>query len=153
VTLSHALLVSKTKESFVRAAINAELAGGIEAGANMQSKDLPQGYGGIFRIVPGASIYAVFPGALGFDEIRWTSTYRARLLTTREPFVDVRDDDRPFASLAKGTRHEWKDQLDFKVTPLVGLTFTHEYGSTPPAFKILDHRFTLGATVMWAWRK
>jgi hypothetical protein len=153
VTLSHALFVSLTDQKFVRAAINAELIGAIEAGANMQSKDLPEGYGGIFRLVPGASNYAALPEALGFDEIRWTSTYRARILTTKEPCVDLRDDEHPFASLAKGTRHEWKDQLDFRVTPLLSLTFTHEFGSTPPAFRILDHRFTLGVTAMLAWRK
>ena len=67
--------------------------------------------------------------------------------------TDVRDDDNPFPSAAKGTRHEWKDQLDFKVTPLLSLTVTHEFGSAPPAFKILDHRFMLGVTAMWSWKK
>jgi hypothetical protein len=32
-------------------------------------------------------------------------------------------------------------------------TLSHEFGSTPPAFRILDHRFTLGATAMSAWKK
>ena len=152
-TLSQRLLAKLTKERTVKAALDAELLGGIEAGHNMESKVVPEGYGAIFRLVPGLALYASFPGALGLDEIRWTTTYRARILTTKEAYTDVRDDEHPFPSVAKGTRHEWKDTLDFKVTPLLALTFSHEFGSTPPAFKILDHRYTLGATVMWAWKK
>lgn len=150
---SKALFASLTEQKLVRAAVNVELLGSIEAGANLRAKDLPEGYGTIFRVVPGVAFYAAFPGALGTEEVRWTSTYRARILTTKEPYIDVRDDDEPFASVARGTRHEWKDQLEVKVTPLLSLAVAHEFGSTPPAFKILNHRFTLGVTMMWAWRQ
>ena len=149
--LSHGL-ARKDKDNFVRAAINGEIFGSIEAGNNMQAKNLPDGYGAIFRLVPGLALYGSFPGAFGLGEVRWTTTYRARILTTKEPFTDVRDDDNPFPSLARGTRHEWKDQLDFKVTPLLSLAITHEFGSVPPAFKILDHRFMFGVTAMWSWK-
>ncbi len=152
-TLSQRLLAKLTKTRTVRAALDAELFGGFEVGHNMVSKVVPEGYGAIFRLVPGIALYASFPGALGLDEIRWTTAYRARILTTKEAFTDVRDDDVPFPSIARGTRHEWKDSLDFKVTTLLALTFSHEFGSTPPAFRILDHRYTLGATAMWAWKK
>lgn len=152
VVLSHALFVRKDANKFVRAAIDGEILGSIEAGNNLQAKDLPDGYGGIFRVVPGVALYGSFPGAFGLEEIRWTTTYRARILTTKEPFTDVRDDDQPFPSLARGTRHEWKDQLDVKLTPLLSLAITHEFGSVPPAFKILDHRFMLGVTAMWSWK-
>jgi hypothetical protein len=152
-TLSQRLLAKLTKARTVKAALDAELLGGIEVGHNMESKVVPKGYGAIFRLVPGIALYASFPGAFGLDEIRWTTTYRARILTTKEAFTDVRDDDHPFQSVLKGTRHEWKDSLDFKMTPLLAVTFSHEFGSTPPAFKILDHRYTLGATAMWAWKK
>lgn len=118
--------------------MDAELLSGIEAGHSMESKVVPEGYGAIFRIVRGI--------ALSVDH------HRARILTTKA-LTDVRDDEHPFPSVAKGTRHEWKDTLDFKVTPLLALTLSHEFGSTPPAFRILDHRFTLGGTAMSAWKK
>jgi len=153
VTYSRAIMRALTNTRMVRAAIDAEISGGLELGHNMQSKLFPGGYGTIARFVPGVAAYASFPGGLGLDEVRWTTTYRARILAAEEPFSDVRDDEHPLSGVDKQTRHEWKDALDFKVTPFFSLTFSHEFGSAPPAFKILNHRYTLGATIMWAWKK
>ena len=152
-TLSNRLFAVLREDKTPKAAMDMDLLGGLELGRNLQDKIVPEGYGGIVRVVPGMALYAVFPGGLGLNEVRWTTTYRARILLKREPFTDVRDDDSPFPSVAKGTRHEWKDELTFKVNSLVSFTLTHDYGSVPPAFKILDHRVSLGATAMWAWKK
>jgi hypothetical protein len=152
-TLSQRLARSLRPDRSVRAALDLDLQAGLDLGANLQNKLVPDGYGAIVRLVPGVAIYAVFPAALGLDELRWTSTYRARVLLAEEAFIDLRDDDHPFPSVAEGTRHEWKDEFAAKVTPILSLALTHDYGSLPPAFKILDHRVSLGATVMWAWKK
>lgn len=152
-TLSQRVVRRLRDDKTVRAAVDIDVQAGLDLGANLQNKIVPEGYGAIARLVPGVALYAVFPGALGLDELRWTSTYRARVLLAKEAFTDLRDDEQPFSSVARGTRHEWKDELALKVTPIFSLTLTHDYGSLPPAFKILDHRVTMGATVMWAWKK
>jgi len=131
--------------------IDGHLGLGFELGHNQQNEIVPGGYGRIERAVPEASLSASFPGALGVNAIRWTSTYRARLLGTREPFVD--DEASNPITLGRNPRHDWTDAVDVQISPLVGITLKHEYGALPPAFHQLNHRFTVAATVMWAWRE
>lgn len=124
---------------------------GIEAGRNLRNEVAPEGYGGIFRVVVGGGLYAAFPRALGLAEIRWTSTYIARLLATSEPVIDTREGYR--SALTRGTRHDLDSALKLKFNEFVALSIKHEYGSAPPAFKILDHRVTVGVEIMWAWHR
>jgi hypothetical protein len=55
------------------------------------------------------------PRAFGINEVRWTTSYKARLLAAAEALTDARDDEAPFPSVAKGTRRQWLDQLEFRV--------------------------------------
>ena len=136
----------------ITASFNFEAAFGLELGGNLENKIVSGGYGAIVRFVPGGAVYLVLPGALGLDEVRWTTLYRVRLLAADEPLIDARGDV-PVITIEKGARHEWSDELALKFNAYVGLNLKHEYGSTPPAFKLLDHRGTVGLTVMWAWKQ
>ena len=136
----------------ITASFNFEAALALELGGNLENKIVPGGYGAIVRFVPGGALYLVLPGALGFDEVRWTTLYRVRLLAADEPLIDARGDV-AVTTIEKGARQEWSNELALKFNPYVGLNVKHEYGSTPPAFKLLDHRGTVGLTVMWAWKQ
>jgi hypothetical protein len=149
--LSHAINWRRADRS-VAASLTVDGSLGLELGTNLEDKVAPAGYGAIARIVPGGAAYLVLPGALGLEEIRLTSTYKVRLLATAEPLVDARL-DAPVTTIEKGARHEWVDQLSLELTPFVAMTVTHEYGSAPPAFRLLDHRATVGATLMWTWKR
>jgi len=134
---------------------NVRHAGGLnvrfapEIGENLRNHiaAIRNGYGGIARMVPGADFYLVFPR----DNwgVRWTSTWDARILLTREPFIDYR---RAIpASLGRGTRNSLSNTLEVNPNKLFAINIKHEYGSLPPAFKFVDHKVTVGLSISWSW--
>jgi len=123
---------------------------GLEFGGNLRNDIVPGGYGGIFRIVPGAALYITILHPLHLKKIVWTTDYRDRILATKEPFVDTRAKGRTY--LARGSRHHLTNQVTLNFNEFFALDIKHEYGSLPPAFKFVDHKLTLGFTVMWSWK-
>jgi len=53
--------------------------------------------------------------------------------------------DVPF--LSTKPRHYIKNELGFTLWDPISLTITHEYGDIPPAFRLVDHKVTIGLTL------
>jgi hypothetical protein len=98
-------------------------------------------------LTPGASAYLV--KNIGTNKLSWTTLYRPRVLLTKEPLIDHRR--AAPVSLARGTREYISNTLNWQVG-LFAITLKHEYGSLPPAFEFVDHKATIGLTVMWKWK-
>ena len=135
----------------VAAAASLDFYGGVEVGTNLENKIVAGGYGGIARFVPGAALNLVFPKALGLKSISFTSDYRDRILGEKEPFIDTRGKTRTY--LARGSRHHISNTLTLQLSDYVGISIKHEYGSLPPAFKLVDNKVTIGVTTLWSWKK
>jgi len=132
-----------------------ELTAGVEVGHNRRTKDFRSGYGGIGRLAPAVSVYFLVPLNSTTRSFQITSTYSPRFLLSAEPFTDNRiwiEHEKPFKSFAAGTRHHRLNQVDIGVSDLVSLSFKNEFGSIPPAFNIIDFRFTTGLTIKWKWK-
>lgn len=132
-----------------------ELTGSVEVGHNRRTKSVRAGYGGIGRIAPAVVVYFRKPLGSPGRSLVLTSTYNPRILLSPEPFADNRiwvAAETPFKSFASGTRHYWLNQIDIDLTDLAALVVKSEFGSLPPAFNIIDFRFTTGLTLKWKWR-
>jgi hypothetical protein len=133
--------------------VDLEVPVGLEVGTNLRNHitAVRNGYGAIARLAPGAGFYAVSPKLWGNAKITWSTIYTARVLMTREPFIDHRRN--PAGSMARGTRHHLENSVDLSFNDYVSLTVKHEFGSLPPAFEFVDHKATVGLVVMWAWKQ
>ena len=129
--------------------INFDVSFGAEVGTNLRNHitEIRNGYGTIARLTPGASAYLV--KNIGTNKLSWTTLYRPRVLLTEEPLIDHRR--AVPVSLARGTRESISNTLNWQVG-LFAITLKHEYGSLPPAFEFVDHKATIGLTVMWKWK-
>lgn len=132
-----------------------EFTASLEVGANRRTSAFRSGYGAIGRAAPAVTAYFLIPLGSPSKSFVLTSTYNPRVLLSAEPFTDNRvwvAHEIPFRSFAAGTRHYWLNQIDIDLTKIAALTFKNEFGSLPPAFRIIDFRFTTGLTLKWKWR-
>jgi len=133
-----------------------EVTASVEVGDNLRTKAFRAGYGAIGRLAPSATAYFLIPLRSPTRSFAVTSTYNPRVLLSEEPFTDNRilvAPNQPFKSFARGTRQYWLNEVDIDLTDLTSLTFKTEFGSLPPAFSIVDYRFTTGLTIKWNWTK
>lgn len=131
-----------------------EIRGGIETGVNtnpvFRFKNTNfQGTDGIFRGVPGATVYLNFfdPRVLGlkFKKISVLSSYDVRLLTKDEIFLETRTSSPdPIPQLRRQPRSKVETAIAFKFTDALGFTIKHEHGSLPPAFVFVQNKLTFG---------
>jgi hypothetical protein len=150
---SHAVLDGGGQVSY---SIGLDIAPGLEIGSNYRAPGgFRAGYGNIARLSPRSVAYLVVPMAGHRKSLTFRSTYNPRILLSAEPFQDNRiwvAHQTPFTSFAKGTRHSLSNELNVDLTSIASLTFKHEFGSLPPAFHIVDFRFTTGLTIAWKWK-
>lgn len=123
---------------------------GFEAGHNFHNAVTPNTGRGIFRGVAGGNLlYRFNPKLPGFKGAELNSAYTLRLPATDEIFtstkiVDDKPVDVPFFHTK--ARHYIKQELSLKFTDLLSFSLKHEYGALPPAFRMVDHKASIGFT-------
>lgn len=105
-------------------------------------------YNGIFRgILGGDATLAVASPDRKSNVFSITGSYRLRLPTMDEPFVRTLHQVTAIDLTTKG--RNWVE-ADINWSPLsfkyVSLTGKYQYGSLPPIFNLVDHKFALGLT-------
>ena len=133
-----------------------ELTVSMELGDNRRTNAFRAGYGFIGRVAPAAQAYFLVPLRSPSRSFVINSTYNPRILLSAEPFTDNRIlivSNTPYKSFAKGTRHYLLNEVAVDLTDLASLSIKNEFGALPPAFKIVDFRFTIGLTLKWKWRE
>jgi len=125
---------------------------GVEVGNNFQNAVHSNGQGAIARGVLGGNFSMTFnPKVKLFQGIHLTSNYKLRLPAREEVFTNTRTNaagktvDVPF--LSTKPRHYIKNELGFTLWDPISFTITHEYGTIPPAFRLVDHKVTIGLTL------
>lgn len=123
---------------------------GVEAGHNFHNAVTPNTGRGVFRgVIGGSFLFRFNPKIPGFKGVELSSAYKLRLPAVDEIFtstkmVNGKAVDVPF--LSTKPRYYIKEQLDFKLTDAFSLTLKHEYGAIPPAFRMADHKASVGFT-------
>jgi hypothetical protein len=123
---------------------------GFEAGHNFHNAVTANTGGNILRgVVSGNLLYRFNPKLPGFKSAELNSAYTLRLPAKDEIFtstkiVDEKPVDVPFFHTKP--RHYIKQELSLKVTGLLSLSLKHEYGALPPAFRMVDHKASIGLT-------
>ncbi len=106
------------------------------------------GTGMLLRGAPQARLYLNFLKVPRFKQITWENDYDARFLARPEIFLETRrGTPSPFPMITGHTRQRVANIITVKFTDLLGGTFKHEFGSLPPAYTFVDHKFTLGLTL------
>lgn len=125
---------------------------GMEVGNNFENAVNSRGQGAIARGVIGGNFSVTFnPKSKLFQGIHLTSGYKLRLPTRQEVFTNTTTNssgktvDVPF--LSTKPRHYIKNELGFTLWDPISFTITHEYGDVPPAFRLIDHKVTIGLTL------
>jgi hypothetical protein len=110
-----------------------------------------KGSGGIFRVVPGITVYAVKPDGGFLHRIGVTARYAVRLLARDEIFLETRKSQGvvkdPIPLLDRRARHFAQIAGAFMLTEFAGVELKYTYGSEPPAFKFVDHSGSVGLVI------
>jgi hypothetical protein len=124
--------------------------GGIEAGGNLKDSFLftgdkrLNGTHGLFRGVPGATLTFKH-----LEKLTVTSDYQVRLLAEPEIFLETRRHTKdPIPEIRQQPRHYWVTNITYKLSDALGFTVKHEYGCLPPAFTFIQHKVSLGFTLL-----
>jgi len=111
-------------------------------------------YNGIFRGVAGA--YAAYyvgkpkPDPTNPYLFEFYTSYTARILATREPFItsrQVNGQSQASISLGANTRHYLESGILWNARGYVGIQAKYMYGSLPPLFQFIDNQVTVGITI------
>jgi hypothetical protein len=124
---------------------------GMEIGDNFTNAVRPNGQGFIARGVAGATFSMDFkPSLTLFQNIHLASSYKLRLPAEPEVFTLTRTNSAgktvDVPSLSSQPRHYVKNEISFGLWKPLSFSVTHEYGAIPPAFRLVDHKVTIGFT-------
>ena len=120
---------------------------GFEGGHNYRhTLDEDNGLGGLWRWKFGINVYfvALKPPRV-FKRIDFNAGYNVRLLHTAEPFTETIGGEE-MTRLTKKPRHHVSSNLDFMFSDALGISLKYQYGSLPPAFKLVNHSASVGLT-------
>lgn len=124
---------------------------GMEIGNNFTNAINSGGQGFIARGLMGANLSTDFKAKLiFFQSIHFASTYRVRLPATSEVYTLTSTNaagkaiDNP--ALSTQARHYIKNELNFVLWKPLSFSITHEYGTLPPAFRLVDQKVSIGFT-------
>jgi hypothetical protein len=125
---------------------------GLEIGKNFENAVNSGGQGIIARGIVGGNLSVIFSPKLKlFQAIHLTSGYKLRLPATDEVFtltkLDAKGQTVDAPSLNTKPRHYIKNELGFTLWDPLSFTITHEYGEIPPAFRLVDHKVSVGLTL------
>ena len=120
---------------------------GYEFGRNLRTPvDEARGQK-ISRPIVGASAYLSFDIKKPLlDSISIQSNYTRRWSLTSEVGVDKDDDKYVPVFAGRGPRDYVQNKIEFGFNDYFGFTINYEYGSLPPNFNFLDHKFSAGLT-------
>lgn len=130
----------------------------VEAGVNLRNlysdpaeEDNGDGSGGILRLAPGLTLYAVKPKAGFLNRVGVTARYLVRLPATDELFLETRKSrgagKDPIPQLNRRARHFVQIATAFMLTDYAGIELKYGYGSEPPAFKLTGHNGAVGLVI------
>jgi hypothetical protein len=125
---------------------------GMEVGNNFTNAVNPGGQGFIARGLLGATFSMDFkPGLKLFQNIHVASNYKVRLPVEAQVYTLTQTTaagkviDVPF--LSTQARNYIKNEIDFGLWKPLSFSVTHEYGTLPPAFRLVDNKVTIGFTL------
>jgi hypothetical protein len=119
---------------------------GFDAGHNYKHELNPNGLGNFWRPKVGVNAYLLALNTPLFNRISLNSEYKLRLPQSAEPFTE-RINGENITSLTKRPRHYFGTDLNLLFTSAYGITISYRYGSLPPAFKLVDHKVSIGFTL------
>jgi hypothetical protein len=132
------------------------LFGGVEVGESIKNAVRNNGLRPVERGLLGADLRVSYQPSLAvFQGFQLTANYRLRLPATAEVFTEVitspvtgKATDDP--TLSRRARHHIVTELDLFLTEGKGVAITlkHEYGSLPPAFRLVQRKISVGLTYM-----
>ena len=123
-----------------------EFLAGFEGGKNFKNEMDTDGIGGFWRWKFGANAYLLALRPPVFNRITFNTEYKVRLPRSSEPFTEkVNGQEMTF--MTKKPRHYVGSDLDLLFSPAYGLSLKYRYGSLPPAFKLVDHKVSVGFTL------
>ncbi len=123
---------------------------GIELGKNLKSPVDEADGNGIARPLIGANLFAnLYTWSAGQNEyakaLTFETLYERRWPLTGEVALDDDDDGNPVGLQISRKPHDYvKSSLTFDFARNFGFKASYEYGSLPPLFKLVDHKFSLG---------
>jgi hypothetical protein len=121
------------------------LLAGLEAGNNFKNSLKPNGIGAFFRGKFVANAYLVAIQTPLFNAVNISGEWQLRLPSEAEIFSEkVKGLNNPVLSLTKKARHYVGVDTDFMFNKAFGFTVQYRWGSLPPAFNMVDHKFTGG---------
>ena len=124
---------------------------GMEFGNNFRNAINPNGQGFIARGLAGATLGVDFKSKVAFfQSLHLANTYRVRLPVFAEVYTltttNAAGKSVDVPSLSTQARHYIKDELDFVLWKPLSFAITHEYGTLPPAFRLIDQKVSIGFT-------
>ncbi|HEY0794528.1 MAG TPA: hypothetical protein VGD64_01995 [Acidisarcina sp.] len=125
---------------------------GMEIGNNFTNAINANGQGFIARGLAGGTLGIDFKSKLAFfKSVHLASTYRVRIPAFAEVYTRTATNaagktiDVP--GLSTQARHYIKNELDFGLWKPLSFAITHEYGTLPPAFRLVDQKVSIGFTL------
>jgi hypothetical protein len=99
----------------------------------------------------GANLSTDFKSKLIFFQgIHIANTYRVRLPATAEVYTltttNAAGKSVDVPALSTQARHYLKNELNFVLWKQLSFSVTHEYGTLPPAFRLVDQKVSIGFT-------
>lgn len=120
---------------------------GIEIGKNLKSPLKAAEGNGIYRPFFGANliIQAPIKNVSLLKGFEFESAYTRRFPLSRElTFKNNEDGTKSLISFSKGPKDYSNSKLTFKINDIFGPYIGFEWGSLPPNYNFVDHKWTLG---------
>lgn len=122
---------------------------GQELGVNLKSPVVEARRKLIYRPYFGASLSAAVPIKAGIKEMIFDVSYIRRFLLKKEvTFSEDNDENLIVERFGRSPKDLVRTTLQFNFNDFWGAKITHEYGSVPPLYKLLDNKFSVGLTFL-----
>lgn len=119
---------------------------GFELGGNLRSPVKEAEGRGIARATAGASVYLNFFTGNGLVDAISLQTDYIRRWPLRGEISFTEDEDKNLIPLfiGRNPRDYVQNKVQFEMSKYFAITIGHEYGSLPPNFKLVDHKYSIG---------
>jgi hypothetical protein len=144
-------LIADTRLTFLPPALNKEKFQaylnpffGTEMGKNLRSPLNAAEGDGIARVLAGADLRLVF-FSKDVPWANWTNSYTRRWLLSNElGFKTDGNNDLILVQFGKRPRDYFESKFSFAVGKFTDAFIAYDWGSVPPSYKKVDHRFRIG---------
>src|SRR5262249_35144909 len=121
---------------------------GVEAGRNIEAPLATVDGTGRARPLAGVSFALAFTKVPHLQSISITSDYVRRwLLETELGYHADSKNVLHLTSVGTAPKDRVTSKINFMMKDWLGISFGHDYGSEPPAFKLIDNKLTLGLVI------